>query len=126
MSRQGRSSRHVAGLSIWALALVCAGCSFRLVRPAPPRDEWPDPVLPSSSESRCTDSALPVAADFVVATILGTVSYLERNSGSPKVALGIGVIAVPFFVSGVYGAVNVPSCRSYKSRFHDAAPAAAP
>jgi hypothetical protein len=83
------------------------------------RREWPAQVTPSTSEDRCTESALPVAADLVFGTIFGSLSYVERNSGSPQVAFGIGVAAVPLLISAVYGAVTVSRCRSYKSLFRD-------
>jgi hypothetical protein len=103
------------------LALACTGCSLRLLRPAPPRSEWPDPVLPSSSEEPCTESAVPVAADAVFGTIFGGLGYVERNSGSPEIAFAIGTLAVPVLVSAIYGAVTVSRCHTYKARFHDAA-----
>jgi hypothetical protein len=115
----GAPSRTAACLL--ALALVSSGCSFRLLRPAPPRAEWPNPVLPSSSEEQCTDSALPVVADATFGAIFGSLAYIERNSGSPKVAFGIGVAAVPLLISAAYGAVTVSRCRSYKKLFIDPA-----
>ena len=101
-----------------AVTLASSGCSFRLVRPAPPRSEWPDPVLPSSSEERCTESPLPVVADATMGTISGGLGFIERNSGSPEIAIVLGVAAVPLLISAVYGAVTVSRCRSYKTRFH--------
>lgn len=85
--------------------------------PAPPRREWPDPVVPSSSESRCTDVlALPIA-DTIVGTSLGTLSYLERHSGSPEITIGLGVGAIPPLVSAVYGYVQTSRCRRYRALF---------
>jgi hypothetical protein len=110
-----------AAACLLALAVASSGCSFRLLRPAPPRREWPEQVTASTSEEPCTVSPVPVAADLIFGSILGTLSYIERNSGSPKIAFGIGVAAVPMLISGVYGAVTVSRCRSYKSRFIDPA-----
>jgi hypothetical protein len=116
-----KGSRPLACLLAAVLAWSASGCSFRLARPAPPRKEWPDPVLPSSSEERCTESFLPVAADAIFGTLGATLAYVERNSGSPKIAMGIGIASIPMLISAVYGAVTVTRCRSYKARFRDAA-----
>jgi hypothetical protein len=103
------------------LALTCGGCSFKILHPAPPRKVWPDPVLPSSSEERCTESVLPPIADATAGTIFGSVGYIERNSGAPEVAFVVGSMAVPFLISAIYGAVTVSRCRTYKARFYDPA-----
>jgi hypothetical protein len=115
-------SRRPRPAAALALALVVSGCSFRLVQPAPPRSEWPDPVLPSSSQVRCTESYLPPAADLTFAAITGTLAYVERDSGAPQVALLLGITSIPLLVSGIYGLVKVSSCRSYQARFREAAP----
>jgi hypothetical protein len=103
------------------LALTSGGCSFRILHPAPPRVAWPDPVLPSSSEERCTATVLPVVADAVAGTIFGTVGYMEKDSGAPKVAFVVGSLAIPYLISALYGAVTVSRCRTYKARFFDPA-----
>jgi hypothetical protein len=103
------------------LVLTCTGCSFRILRPAPPRSDWPEPVLPSSSEERCTNSLLPVVADATAGTIMASVGYIERNSGAPEVAFTVGALAIPFLISSLYGAVTVTRCRAYKAHFIDAA-----
>src|SRR5262245_8200438 len=100
----GAPGRAAASLLAIAAVFISAGCSFRLVRPAPPRSEWPNPVLPSSSEERCTESVIPVVADAAFGTIFASLAYIERNSGAPEVALGIGIASVPFLVSAIYGA----------------------
>src|SRR5258706_11770070 len=67
--------------SMASLALALGGCSFLLVKPAPSPEEWPNPVVASSSEDKCTASAIPAAADTFMAGTLGTLAYIERNSG---------------------------------------------
>ena len=114
----GGPVRAVAPAIAVAVALASSGCSFRLVRPAPPRSEWPDPALAGSSEERCTDSPLPPIADATFAAIFGSLGYIERNSGAPEIAFGIGIAAVPMLISAVYGTVMVSRCRAYKTHLH--------
>lgn len=109
-------------VAIWALALIVSGCSFRLVRPPPPRDQWPNPVLPSSSQDPCTDTYMPAIADFTFGALFGSLAYVERNSGAPQLALAMGIGSLPLLASGIYGLVKITSCRNYKARFQDAAP----
>jgi hypothetical protein len=45
-------------------------------------------------------------------------TYVERNSGSQIVTLGLAVAAVPFLVSAVYGYVEADRCRRYQGRFN--------
>src|SRR5215831_4521737 len=117
----GAPPRAAACLLSLAVAVAGSGCSFKLLRPAPPRSEWPNPVLPSSSEERCTDSVLPPVGDATFGAIFGGLSYIERNSGAPQIAIGLGVAAVPLLVSAVYGFVTVSRCRSYEKLFIDPA-----
>jgi hypothetical protein len=87
------------------------------MRPAPPASEWPNLVLPSSSQLECTDSLAPPIGDTGVTAALGTIAYLERNSGSPAVTAGIGLAVIPFLISAIYGYVETIQCRRYDSRF---------
>jgi hypothetical protein len=103
-----------------ALACAASGCSLRILRPAPPRSEWPEPVLPSSTEEKCTTTLAPVVGDAAFGTIFSGLSYVERNSGAPKLAFAIGTAAIPMFISAVYGAITVSRCRAYTTRFRDA------
>jgi hypothetical protein len=83
-AHEGRATRRSAGRLAVALALALAtgagGCSFQWMRTAPRRADWPDPVVPSSSQQRCSDViGLPIA-DTVVSVTMGTIGFLERNS----------------------------------------------
>jgi hypothetical protein len=100
-----------------ALVLALGGCSFRLIHPAPPHAEWPDPVVAESSERACTDLVgLPII-DTVVAGSLGTLAYVERDAGSHTITLGLGLASIPFVASAIYGYVQTARCHRYKSIF---------
>jgi hypothetical protein len=114
MPRSPRDRSRVAALCLAALA---SGCSFRIMRPAPPASEWPNPVLPSSSQLECTDSFAPPIGDTGVTAALGTIATLERHSGSPAVTAGIGLAAIPFLISAIYGYVEAIQCHRYDARF---------
>jgi hypothetical protein len=121
-----KRSRPVACLVAAVLACAASGCSFKLVRPAPPREEWPDSVLRTTSQVPCTSSYTAPVADTLTGTLFGSLGYLERNSGSPKVAFVIGTAAVPMLISAVYGYISVTRCRAYRDRFYDAQAAGFP
>ena len=107
--------RKVIGAAF--LALLVGGCSFRVVKPAPPPSTWPDPVRADSSEQACTDSiGLPVV-DTIIGGSLGTLTYIERDAGSRLITIGIGVATVPYLASAIYGYIQTARCRHYKSRF---------
>src|SRR5882672_6332406 len=90
-----RGPRPSTALAV-ALAAVVGGCSFQVIKSAPPRSTWPDPVLPDSSERACTDTiGLPVV-DTIIGGSLGTLTYVERNSGSRTITIGIGLAALPY------------------------------
>jgi hypothetical protein len=142
----GDRPRPRAGLAFaLALLLVPGGCSFRAMRPPPPRSTWPEPVLPDSSEERCTDSVYPPVADTTIAAVAGTLAFVERNSvefrldrepdpahpgmftntyvAQPSyvgrgVAVVLGVGALIAAASAVYGYVNASRCKHYKALFH--------
>jgi hypothetical protein len=97
------------------------GCSFRLVRPPPPREEWPARGSGNTSEVSCTASPAPPIADLTVAAGTTTIGFLERNSGTPTVAVGLMLLAVPFVASAIYGTYHVNHCRRYKAAVVDAA-----
>ncbi|HVU50273.1 MAG TPA: hypothetical protein VHL80_06285 [Polyangia bacterium] len=63
-----------------ALSLGSSGCSFGWVKPPPRHEDWPDPVLPDSSEGRCTVSLGPPVLDTLAFGILGTLGYIERDA----------------------------------------------
>jgi hypothetical protein len=108
------------------LALTSAGCSLKFVRPPPPRSEWPNPVTADSSQAGCSDViALPVA-DTLTAVGVGTIGYLERNSGSRSLALIFDVTTIPFLVSAVYGYVYTVQCHRYDKLFDQSQPLATP
>jgi hypothetical protein len=67
---------------------------------------------------RCTASFGPPIVDTVAAGGLGTLGYIERNSGSSTLALIIGLSAIPYLASAMYGYVNSARCHSYQSLFH--------
>jgi hypothetical protein len=102
---------------VLTLGLAATGCSFRFIKPAPARDTWPSPVLPESSEERCTDVVgLPVA-DTIIGTGLGTLTYIERHSGSPTITVGLGLATIPYVASAIYGYIQTSRCDRYKSLF---------
>ena len=161
-----RASRRPSGRFALTLGLVLAtgtgGCSFQWMRPAPPRSDWPDPVVPDSSQQRCTDAVgLPIA-DTIIGGAMGAIAFIERNAvtgdlvlKSPSgqilagarttlvrerlvtvgvvpsqydlvakpdevsrgIAIGLGIGALVFFASAVYGYVQTGRCRHYKSIF---------
>jgi hypothetical protein len=121
MLRPNRARRLSAPVLL-ALCLVvgAGGCSFKLVRPAPPRADWPTKVDAHSSEDPCMSSPAPPIADGVVFTAANALAYLERNSGAPIAAVGLVVVSVPFLVSAVYGAYHVNKCKRYQSLFRNA------
>jgi hypothetical protein len=116
------------------LALATGGCSFMRLRPPPPPSTWPNPVLPDSSEQRCTTTFGPPILDTVVALGFGTISYVERDSvvystvggmvvKEPSdfgrgVAVVFGIGALVAAASAVYGYVETSRCRRYQALFH--------
>jgi hypothetical protein len=62
------------------LALATGGCSYMRLRPPPPPSTWPNPVLPDSSEQRCSTTLGPPVLDTVVALGFGTIAFIERDS----------------------------------------------
>jgi hypothetical protein len=117
--------RRVATVFVAAVAAVVfglglGGCSFKVMRPPPARGDWPDPVTPSSSQAKCTRSPAPPVLDTSVALILGTLSYVERDSGSRRwFTPATGAAALPFLASAIYGYWNMGRCRQYQSLFTD-------
>jgi hypothetical protein len=103
-----------------SLLLATSGCSFRLVRPAPPREEWPARGSGNASEVPCTASYAPPAVDLVLASASGTVGFIERNSGTSTAALGFMILSLPFLASSIYGAYHVTGCRRYQNAVVDA------
>jgi hypothetical protein len=112
--------------AVLLLALTSTGCSLKFVRPAPPRADWPSPVTSDSSQEGCTDlTALPVA-DTIAGVGFGTIGFLERNSGSRVIALGLDLTAIPFLVSAGYGYFHTVRCHRYEEIFEQQQPLAAP
>jgi len=109
-SRARRLPRTASALT---LAAVLGGCSFKVIKPAPPASEWSDPT----SAFGCTNKLGVPIADTIISGGFGTLAYVERNSGSPVISLALGVAAVPFLVSAVYGYIQTARCASYESRF---------
>jgi len=111
-----RASRRKVVVAAF-VALLVGGCSFQVVKPAPPPSTWPDPVRADSSEHPCTDSiGLPVV-DTIIGGSLGTLTYIERDAGSRLITIGIGIATVPYLASAIYGYIQTARCRHYKSRF---------
>jgi hypothetical protein len=113
-------ARSRLALLLGAVTVVWVnGCSFAVVRPAPGRADWPNPVTAHSSQYRCTRSLAPPALDTAAVGIGGTVAYLGHNHDS----LGgvftpvVLVATLPFLVSAVYGYAVVERCRDYQSIF---------
>jgi hypothetical protein len=107
--------RKVVGAVVFLVLL--GGCSFQVIKPAPPPSTWPDPVRADSSEQRCTDTiGLPIV-DTIVGGSLGTLTYIERDAGSRLITIGIGIATVPYLASAIYGYIQTARCRHYKSRF---------
>jgi hypothetical protein len=116
--RSPRSTLVVGALGLASLAL--GGCSFKILRPPPARGDWPDPVTPSSSQARCSITLGPPIVDTTAALTLGTLSYVERNSGSARwFTPAAGLAALPFLASAIYGYWNAGRCRQYQSLFTD-------
>lgn len=107
------------------LTIAMTGCSFRVVRPAPPRDEWPARGSGNTSEVPCTTSIAPPIIDVGFAGAAVTLGFVERNSGTPTAALGLALLSLPFLASSIYGTYNVTKCRRYQSAI-DAAAAPTP
>jgi len=63
-----------------ALSVASSGCSFIIMRPPPRHEDWPDPVLPDSSETRCTATLGPPVIDTIAVGMLGTLAYVERDA----------------------------------------------
>jgi hypothetical protein len=95
-------------------------CSFRYTYPAPSRATWPNPVLPDSSEERCTSSYGPPVVDTLIGGGLAGLTYVERSSGSHTITVLLGVASIPYLASAVYGYVQTPRCRDYKAAFGQA------
>jgi hypothetical protein len=74
-----RPARGALALGL-ALSLASSGCSFMIMKPPPRHEDWPNPVLPDSSESRCTASLGPPVLDTVALGMLGTLGFIERNA----------------------------------------------
>ncbi|HVZ70993.1 MAG TPA: hypothetical protein VHJ20_01350 [Polyangia bacterium] len=104
------------------LALATGGCSFKLVRPSPPRSEWPEPVTIHSSQAKCTSTVAPPVIDGTIAIGLGTLSYVERNARSQWFTPIAGLAAIPYALSAIYGAYMVERCRAYDDHFADVQP----
>ncbi len=115
-----RSARSLVAGAAGLTALALGGCSFKILRPPPARADWPDPVTPSSSQAKCTRSPAPPLLDTGVALTFGSLSYIERNSGTSRWFTPMtGLAAVPFLASAIYGFWNVGRCRQYQSLFTD-------
>jgi hypothetical protein len=63
-----------------ALSVASSGCSFAIMRPPPRHEDWPNPVLPDSSEAKCTASLGPPVVDSLAFGLTGTLAYVERNA----------------------------------------------
>jgi hypothetical protein len=125
-SRRPRLAPTVA-LGLTIAMTTTTGCSFRLVRPAPPREDWPARGSGNTSEVRCTATLAPPVVDFTLAAGVATLGYVERNSGTSTAALGLALLSLPFLASSIYGTYNITKCRRYQSAIVDAAaPAPAP
>lgn len=118
-SRRPRLAQTVA----LGLTMAVTGCSFRIMRPAPPREEWPARGSGNTSEARCTASVAPPVVDFGLAAGAATLGFVERNSGTSTAALGLALLSLPFLASSIYGTYNVTNCRRYQSAIDAAAPA---
>jgi hypothetical protein len=119
--RRSRPAPTVAlGLAAVLVTGVSSGCSFRMVRPAPAREDWPARGSGPASELPCTSSPAPPLIDLALGLGLGTLGFVERDSGTATVALGTALLSLPFFASSIYGAYNVNNCRRYQSAVIDA------
>jgi hypothetical protein len=117
LRRRQRRRRGTGRVLAVALAGALEGCSFQFIHPAPPHVEWPDPVVAESSQVRCTDLVgLPIM-DTVVSGSLGALAYIEREAGSHTITVGLGLAALPYLASAIYGYVQTSRCRRYKSIF---------
>jgi hypothetical protein len=119
-----RRPHHKVGWTCFLVStLVMGGCSFvpKLVRPPPPPDAWPDPARPDSYsvQDRCTSSPFPPVVDTGLAFGLGTLTYIERNSGFPPTTYALGVASVGFLVGAIYGYATTHQCRRYNALFED-------
>jgi hypothetical protein len=80
-AREGRGfgAASLAAL-VAALGLGSGGCSFYWSKPPPPPSTWPNPVLPSTSESKCVSTIGPAVLDTVAAGTFLTIGFVERNA----------------------------------------------
>ena len=95
------------------LALTVGGCSFRVVRPPPPPEEWPSAPKHGSPEARCTDSLFPPAADTTAVVVLDSVAFIERNAQSRPTPIILALSSIPVAISAIYGYIVVAECRRY-------------
>jgi hypothetical protein len=113
--RRPRRARRLA-LPL-ALLAASSGCSFKIVKGPPPTSTWPNPVTPSSSQLPCTEVyAIPVV-DSVVTGGLGIIAYREQVFGQTSNELLLGLGALPFLASAIYGYVETARCARYKALF---------
>jgi hypothetical protein len=119
MTRDRPTARRAPRALVACAALLALepACSFRYNYPAPARATWPNPVVPESSQERCTSSYGPAVVDTVLGGGLAGIAYVERGSGSHTITILLGLASIPFLVSAVYGYVQTPRCRDYQALF---------
>lgn len=115
-------SRRVAICVVVFALVVCQGCSFAFMRPAPAGIPAHAPAEgPTASPGRCTASMLAPIGDSAGATLLaglvGLLAGFPEIDGHPKsarapalAAASLGVVA--YVASAVYGFDNASRCEA--------------
>ena len=108
-------------VGLLAAGVALGGCSFIIVKGAPPRDQWPEDKPPHMGRGSCTTS--PVAPIFDAAMSLGSGLaglYLveqqssTRNDGFPRAPIVL-LPAIAYGFSAFYGFTTNSTCRTYRA-----------
>jgi hypothetical protein len=106
---------------LFAAGIALGGCSFIIVKSAPPRDQWPEDKAPHMGSGSCTTS--PVAPIFDAAMLLGSglagIYLVEqqssiKNDGFPRAPIVL-VPALAYGFSAIYGFTTNSTCRTYRA-----------
>jgi hypothetical protein len=119
LNKRRRERGCVLRRCLLALSIASNGCSFVMVRGAPPRDDWPTEHLPGAEDHvHCTSSLVAPIVDgvFTLSFASATTYYathLDGENGSAALMFMGASLAIPYFVSTIYGFVVTSRCREY-------------